>query len=288
MSRSVIRPFLFILPALALFILPKAAPAQALSASREALESFAKYLAKGGSKAAPTALRATEKLIASNGDDALKAANAVGWKAVSEAAETAGDRAPEVVKYMARRGKDSIHVVATPRSTAMFLKYGDDAGEALARHKGLAADLIGQGGQPMANALAHLETRGARQMAMLAEDAATATLARDPKLLDIVTRYGDRAMRFIWDNKGALAVGTTLATFAANPEPYLDGAITLGKAGIDTIGGKTIDKGGEVITETAKIFPWNTALLLGAGLAVPFVGLRLVRSIRAASPAKSA
>lgn len=283
MSRSAFRTAALLLPSIALLLLPNPASAQALTASREALESFARYIAKGGSKAAaaPAALRATEKLIASNGDDALRAANAVGWKAVGEAAETGGERAPELFKYMARRGKDSVHVVATPKSTALFLKYGDDAGEALARHKGLAADLIGQGGQPMAKALASLETRGARQMAMLADEPATAALAKDPRILDIVGRLGDPAMRFIWDNKGALIVGTGLATFAANPEPFLNGAAKLGDEGIKSVGGKAVDKGGEVAKEFARIFPWNTALLLGAGLALPFLGIRLVRSLRA-------
>jgi hypothetical protein len=280
MSRSAFRTAFILLPSLALLLLPNPASAQALTASREALESFAKYMAKGGAKVAPSAARATEKLIASHGDDALRAANAVGWKAVGEAVETAGERAPDVVKYMARRGKDSIHVVATPKSTALFLKYGDDAGEALARHKGLAADLIGQGGQPMAKALATLETRGARQMAMLADEPATATLAKDPRLLDVVGRFGDRAMKFVWDNKGALLVGTGLASFAANPEPFLNGAAKLGDEGIKSVGEKAVDKGGEVAKELARVFPWNTALLLGAGLAVPFLGIRLMRSLR--------
>lgn len=275
------RNFVSIAPILSLVFLPAITQAQALAVSREALESFAKYLAKGGAKAAPGTIRATEQLIASHGDDALRAANSVGWKVVGDAAESAGERAPELVKYMARKGKESIHVVATPRSTAIFLKYGDEAGEAMIRHKGLAADLISEGGQPMAKALSNIGTREARQMAMLADDAATVSLAKDPRVLEIVGKYGDRAMRFIWENKGALLVGTTLATFAANPEAFLNGSVQLGQTAIDTIGGKTIEKGGEVLQETARVFPWNTALLLGAGLSLPIICFRMMRTNKA-------
>src|SRR5205807_2289416 len=35
---------------------------------------------------------------------------------------------------------------------------------------------------------------------------------------------GDPAMNFIWRNKGALAVGTTLTAFLASPEPFLNAA----------------------------------------------------------------
>lgn len=281
MSSAYRRGFFSIAPILVLVFLPAITQAQALAVSREALESFAKYLTKGGAKAAPGTIRATEKLITSHGDDALRAANSVGWKVVGDAAESAGERAPELVKYMARKGKESIHVVATPRSTAIFLKYGDEAGDAMIRHKGLAADLIEEGGQPMAKALSGIGTREARQMAMLADDASTASLARDPKVLEMVSSYGDRAMRFMWENKGALLVGTTLATFAANPEAFLDGSVQLGQTAINTLGGKTIEKGGEVLQETARVFPWNTALLLGAGLSLPIIFFRMIRANKA-------
>jgi len=246
---------------------------QAVSVGREALESFGKYLAKSGAKAAPSTLRATETLIASHGDDALKAANAVGWKAVGEAAEAAGKQAPDVVKFMARRGKDSIHIISKPEKLAIFLKYGDEGAEALLRHKGIAETLIQAGGKPAVDALVKIGPRGGRQLAMLADDATTASLAKDPRLLEVVAKFGDRAMQFIWDNKGALAVAGTLTAFVANPEPFINGAVEM----IGGIGGKTIEEGGKVLTTATGVFPWNTALLIGVGLALPFILKRLIR-----------
>lgn len=246
---------------------------QVVSVGREALESFGKYLAKSGAKGAPSTLRATETLIASHGDDALKAANAVGWKSVGEAAEAAGNQAPDVIKYMARSGKDSIHIISKPEKLAIFLKYGDEGAEALLRHKGIAETLIQAGGKPAVEALAKLSPRGGRQLAMLTEDAATASLGKDPRVLKVIAKFGDRAMQFIWDNKGALAVAGTLTAFVANPESFLNGAVEL----IGGIGEKTIEEGGKVLTTATGVFPWNTALLIGGGLALPFILKRLIR-----------
>jgi hypothetical protein len=41
--------------------------------------------------------------------------------------------------------------------------------------------------------------------------------------MDVIARHGDQACEFIWRNKGALAVGTTLTAFVANPEPFING-----------------------------------------------------------------
>jgi hypothetical protein len=60
-------------------------------------------------------------------------------------------------------------------------------------------------------------------MAMMAEEG---TLARPP-LVAVIGRHGDRAMEFVWKNKGALATTSVLAAFLANPEPFLDGTVTI-------------------------------------------------------------
>lgn len=58
---------------------------------------------------------------------------------------------------------------------------------------------------------------------MMADEGA---LARS-ELVDVIGRYGDRAMEFVWKNKGALATASVLAAFLADPEPFLDGTLTL-------------------------------------------------------------
>ncbi len=49
-------------------------------------------------------------------------------------------------------------------------------------------------------------------------------VARSTELLDVIATYGDRAAAFVWENKGALAVGTALVAFLADPEAYFTGA----------------------------------------------------------------
>lgn len=39
-----------------------------------------------------------------------------------------------------------------------------------------------------------------------------------------VAKIGKRLTGFLWENKGAIATGTAIATFAANPEPFIEGA----------------------------------------------------------------
>jgi hypothetical protein len=72
-------------------------------------------------------------------------------------------------------------------------------------------------------AMAGLAPRNARRLAMLAEDGTLARSGRWSELVAVVERHGDRAMDFVWRNKGALAVATVLGTFLADPEAFLGG-----------------------------------------------------------------
>ena len=42
-----------------------------------------------------------------------------------------------------------------------------------------------------------------------------ANCGKHPELLEVIAKYGDRAAVFVWENKGALAVGATLTAGAA-------------------------------------------------------------------------
>ena len=79
--------------------------------------------------------------------------------------------------------------------------------------------------------MAALAPRNARRLAILAEDGALARSGRWGELVAVIERHGDRALSFIWRNKGALAVATVLGTFLADPEAFLRGGRELiGKA----------------------------------------------------------
>jgi hypothetical protein len=62
-----------------------------------------------------------------------------------------------------------------------------------------------------------------RRLAILAEDGTLARSGRWDELLAVIERHGDRAMDFVWRNKGALTVATVLGTFLADPEAFLGG-----------------------------------------------------------------
>jgi hypothetical protein len=94
--------------------------------------------------------------------------------------------------------------------------------------------LFGQCGGPSAiKALDAVTTRNGRRIAMLmGED--VGKLERGTELLDVIGKYGNRAAEFIWEHKGALAVGTVLAAFLADPEAFLNGTKELVKAAGET------------------------------------------------------
>ena len=109
-------------------------------------------------------------------------------------------------------------------------RHVDDAARAVAPHLNVGMTLV-----PLARsssrATAALAPRNARRLAILAEDGTLARSGRWGELVAVIERHGDRAMDFIWRNKGALAVATVLGTFLAEPEAFLGGGRELiGKA----------------------------------------------------------
>src|SRR5438270_311241 len=84
------------------------------------------------------------------------------------------------------------------------------AAEAMLKHKSLAEPLIAKFEMPAARAMDVLSGQNARRLAMMADDGELAALGQTPALLETVAKYGDRAMDFVWRNKGSLAVGAAL------------------------------------------------------------------------------
>jgi hypothetical protein len=126
-----------------------------------------------------------------------------------------------------------VWVISKPKGMAIFVKYGDDAAKAMIKHRGIAEEVIEAHGTSAVGALNAVGARGARQIAMLQKDGVIRPGELGDELLDVIIRYGDKAMAFIWRNKGSLALTAVLGTFVANPEPYIDGTITLAKAPLE-------------------------------------------------------
>jgi hypothetical protein len=241
---------------------------QAMAQSRgkviaEAVETLAQYLVRTGTRSGRPAVTAIEKAFAENGPRMTQMAKSMGgWKTMIKVVEEAGENGPKLTKLMVREGDKAIHIIQRPGSTAIFIKHGDDAIPALLNHKGIAEELINAGGKPAISALNSLSTRSGRLLSNLAReaDAETASLAKNPQVLEVIRKYGDEGMRFIWDNKGSLAVATVLTAFLADPERFMKGAAPL----VEPIAGPVSKATGELAKQVAAVFPWNLVVIAGA------------------------
>ena len=235
------------------------------TALRETVEYVTKKFSREAAEEGTDLLtRKVEQLATKHGDDALVAMKNVGPRAL-RAVDEAGPRGAEAVRAMARFGDDGLEYVAKrPKNLELAAKYGDEAVEAIVKHKEVAEPLITEMGAAGAKALRAVGPQEGRRLAMMAADPATAAIVRDPKLLDVVARYGDRGMKFVWDHKGALAVGSVLTAFLADPQPFIDGTRDLAQ-----VAGETLVN--PIVTEAAKSFDWTLlglAFLTAAALLI--------------------
>ena len=92
-----------------------------------------------------------------------------------------------------------------PKGMQLFLKHGDEAAAVLVKHKGIAEPILEKLGQPAVKALQATNTQGCRRLSMMLESGELAKIGRSQEILDVIGRYGDRAMNFVWQHKGALA-----------------------------------------------------------------------------------
>jgi hypothetical protein len=93
---------------------------------------------------------------------------------------------------------------------------------------------------------------------MLQKDGVIKVGEQGDELLDVIARYGDKAMAFIWRNKGALAVTAGLGTFIANPEAYIDGGKELIVEGVSR-------PATEIGKEVARHTNWTVLGIAGIG-----------------------
>jgi hypothetical protein len=214
------------------------------------------------------------RLVARYGDDAIRAVGQVG-PSVVRVVEEAGPHGSKVIKLLAQHGEKAVWIIQKPQAMAIFIRYGDDAAEALVRHGEMALPLIDDFGTPAAKAMQALSPQNARRLAIMHRSGELTRLGRQEELLDVVTRYGDRAMEFIWRNKGALAVGAALTAFLMDPEGFLNGVKSL----VDVVGEHAI----RPVTETparlaegvVKTVNWTVVLPVVVALSLGYLGFRL-------------
>lgn len=199
----------------------------------ETVEYVTKTFAK---ETAETGLEAMTKKIevfgTKFGDEGLEAVRKLGPN-VMTVADEAGANGATAIRAMMRFGDDGVVWIAKrPEGLQLASKYGDDAAEVLVKHKEIAEPLVREGGEAAVRALKHVDAQNARLLARMAADPAVAPLTRNPQLLDVIAKYGDNAVQYIWRNKGKLTVAATLAAFLADPKPFIDGVSDLSQAAV--------------------------------------------------------
>jgi hypothetical protein len=265
-------------------------PARAGVASRAAeetaeavLRTFGKEVAEEGTE---TLARRLERLALDHGEEALAAARRTGPAGI-RAIEEAAENSDEVIKFLVRHGEDALWVTAKPGRLALFTKYGEDAGAAMVRHRQIAQTLIEDFGSPAARAMKSVASRNARRLVMIAEDSQLRHLARTNEVLEVVGRYGDRAMDFIWQHKGALAVSTVLAAFLADPEPFINGTRDITKIAAENVGKPLAEVPAAIAQGVAQGTNWTPVVLAGLGVGTVLLLVMQVRRRRPSCPGPS-
>lgn len=182
----------------------------------------------------------TREMAEALGDDLLRIASRHGDELVVAACKKAppqlvvrllrqagkeGEQA--ALKLLARHGDNAVWVVQRPKALAIFMKFGDEAGEALVKHKSIAEPLIENYGSSMARAASRVNTQNARRLAMLHKEGILQKMPQREEVLDVIARYGDRAADWVWRNKGSIVVASVAAAFVADPEGFLSGTSQL-------------------------------------------------------------
>jgi hypothetical protein len=208
---------------------------------------------------------------AKHGDDVLSAVRKIGPRALNLADE-AGENAPRVMRFIAAHGDDAAAFLSRPKGMALFAELGDDAARVLMKHAGVGESLVGSAGRHAVDALGAVGVRNGRRLAMMAEGGELAAIGKTRELMAVIARYGDPAMEFVWRHKGALAVGTALTAFLADPKPFIDGTNVLTTTLAENAMKPAVTAAGNVAQEAAGFMRWSltiiiVALVIGAGWA---------------------
>lgn len=223
---------------------------------------------KFGKEVAEESAEAVSKRVAEAGakfgEEGLEAMGKVGPHAFGKITVEAGEHAPAVVKLTAKYGEQAVWVVSKPRGLAVFVKYGEEAATAVMKHPGIAEEAVERLGAPAARALNSVSAAEARRLGMMIGDGAVKTGEQSAGLLDVVAKYGDKAMEFIWKNKGALTVTAALTAFLHDPEPFIQGTKDLAVEAVKPVG-----------IEIARRTNWTPVMIAGVAACAGLVALRM-------------
>lgn len=200
------------------------------------------------------------QLALKHGDDIVVAAVRKAGPRAAKVAVEAGEHSGTALRLLANHGDDALRLASKPSALRLVAAHGEDAATALIRHGTVGEKLVGEFAENGARALTQVSQQNGRRLAMLASDGVL-----KPDLVEVVARHGDRACEFVWKNKGALAVGTTLAVFVANPEEFLDGTRDLASVIAESAVRPIAELPKAVATEAARQVNWTLLGLIGGG-----------------------
>ncbi len=263
-----------------------ATPAWAGSKSKAAQEA-AEYLFKQGSKevvehGVEAFARKVETIAMKHGDDVFRAVKAVGPQALP-LIERAGSHGGRAAKILATHGEHAaVLVVSRPSAMSLVAKHGDVAALALVKHPGIAEPLVEKAGGSAIAALTAVGPQAGRRLAILAEGE-TAHIATHPKVLEVIARFGDRAMDFVWKHKGSLVVTAALAAFVADPEPFITGGRDITKIVAENAvkplaeasGRAAENAAAQIAPEVGRNTNWTVVFIAAVGGLAIVVGLRM-------------
>jgi hypothetical protein len=224
------------------------------------LRKFGKEAARDGASALA---RRIERAALAHGDDVLKAVRLAGPRGL-HLIEEAGAQSNQVARLLATHGeKGAVYVASRPQAMQLVLRHGEEAATALVKSRGVALPAVESLGRPAIGAFKALGSpQNARRLAMMAADGGElARIGRTPELLAVIEKYGDKAMQFIWEHKGALAVTATLTAFLAEPEPFVNGAKDITKAVVTPIAEVPAIAAKEGAAEVARNTNWTAIFL---------------------------
>jgi hypothetical protein len=271
-----------------------AAPAAADGKTRAAQEAAAFVLQRFGREAArdgaSVLARRIERAAVAHGDDVLKAVRLAGPRGL-RLIEKGGVHSRQVARLLATHGeKGAVYVASRPQAMQLVLRHGEGAAAALVRSRGVALPAIESLGKPAIGAFQAIGSpQNARRLAMMAaEGGELARIGRTPELLAVIGTWGDAAMSFIWNHKGALAVSAALAAFLAEPQPFITGVRDLSKVVAENVVRPIAEvpaiAAREGAAEIARKTNWNLVFVL-----VVVVALALLVAVwRFITPAASA
>jgi hypothetical protein len=196
---------------------------------------FGKEVAEEGTE---VLTRKVESFLIKYGDDGAEALRKVGPRSI-QLLDNAANEGTQSARWLAKYGDEAVWVVGDKGRRTLAAKIGDEAAEAMIKHGEIAEPVLGLAGKSAANALRVVSEQNGRRIAMMAEQGELAKIGRPTELLDVIGKFGDKGMDFVWKNKGTLMLGTGLAAFLVDPEPFIAGTRDLAdvaaKAAIEPI-----------------------------------------------------